>query len=255
MKVDTWMPLYVADLIADTMHLGRADFGSYVLLLCAYWRNKGPLKDDDVILSNICRVTLGEWTATRSALAPMFQIQDGHWHHKRIEAELKEAIRLLEARKRGADATNRGKRNARRAECDPLSATHCGVPSPSPFRSERDAEANPPIELPPGFPKTDAEAKCHSAFIGCSDAFTLMTWNKAVSRGGCDAKDIPIRNFRAYLAAEWSYEQNRKHRQNSGSNKPNHPPRVDRSAGTANEGRANDYANLGKMVVGVSNPQ
>ena len=82
-----------------------------------------------------------------------------------------------------------------------------------------------------------------------------MTWNKAVSRGGCDAKDIPIRNFRAYLAAEWSYEQNRKHRPNSGTNKPNHPPRVDRSAGTANEGRANDYANLGKMVVGVRNPQ
>jgi len=119
MKVDTWMPLYVADLVADTLHLSRSDLGSYMLLLCAYWRNKGPLSDDDNFLRNICRATQSEWPATRSALAPFFQIEHGKWRHKRIDKELGDAIRKVEAKRRGAEAANHAKRNALRAQSDP----------------------------------------------------------------------------------------------------------------------------------------
>ncbi len=39
--------------------------------------------------------------------------------------------------------------------------------------------------------------------------FVRDTLDKALSRGGRDAKDTPIRSWPHYLAREWTYEQNR----------------------------------------------
>lgn len=108
---------------------------------------------------------------------------------------------------------------------------------------ERNPE--PPIEPPPGFPRTLAAAQAQAANVGCPAEFIEKTWSKALSRGGRDARDVPIRNWRAYLATEWSYERERMHKQNGSPRHPVHRPGVDRSAGTANEGKANDYCGLG----------
>lgn len=90
--------------------------------------------------------------------------------------------------------------------------------------AEAEAEADPglparEVELPPSFPKTEAEARGHAAFVGCPDEFATKMWNKACSRGGRDAKDVPLRNFRAYLAIEWAYERERQAKNGS---TPNH---------------------------------
>ena len=67
-KTDIWMPIYIGDLVADTTHLSRADFGSYLLLIFLYWRRRGPLPDDDNALSEAARVALRDLaTGTRGA--------------------------------------------------------------------------------------------------------------------------------------------------------------------------------------------
>jgi len=107
-KSDIWIPIYIGDLLADTTHLSRADFGSYLLLIFLYWRRRRPLPDDDKALSEAARVALRDWPPVRKMLAEFFQIGDGVWRQKRIDAELDrtKSVRKAKSRagKRGAAA-------------------------------------------------------------------------------------------------------------------------------------------------------
>lgn len=85
-----WMPLYIADYIADTTRLTTEQHGAYLLLIMDYWRN-GPLPDDDAALANITRLQVPAWKKHRSTIARMFQVEGGEWRHKRIDAERLEA--------------------------------------------------------------------------------------------------------------------------------------------------------------------
>ena len=85
-KPDIWMPLYVADYLADTAYLTTEHHGAYLLMLMAYWRN-GPIPDNDRIISSITRQSDDAWSITRAVLEPFFQVSDGYWVHKRVEQE------------------------------------------------------------------------------------------------------------------------------------------------------------------------
>jgi len=65
------------------------------------------------------------------------------------------------------------------------------------------------VELPAHFPKSAEDAAEAGKFENVPREFAIKTWNKAASRGGRDARDVPIRNFRAYLQTEWAYERER----------------------------------------------
>ena len=105
-NIDKWIPIYIGDLLADTLHLSRADFGSYLLLIFAYWRRRGPLPDDDDALSEIARVAVRDWAPVRKVLAEFFQIGGGVWRHKRIDAELETAKRLHVAKSQAGKLGN-----------------------------------------------------------------------------------------------------------------------------------------------------
>src|SRR5258705_8106351 len=130
-KHNIWMPLFVGDLIADTTHLSRADFGSYMLLICLYWRRREPLPDDDPALSAAARATLEEWKAIRPVLAQFFDIANGVWRHKRIDEELEISRRRYEGNRRGAEKTNSARRKPRTTPSDTPSAPLTGVQSQS----------------------------------------------------------------------------------------------------------------------------
>lgn len=90
-KASTWMPLYIGDYLADTMHLEAREHGAYLLLLMHYWRN-GPLPDNDRALSGIARVDRKTWdTDTGPIVRAFFTARDGFLHQKRMEAERSQA--------------------------------------------------------------------------------------------------------------------------------------------------------------------
>jgi uncharacterized protein YdaU (DUF1376 family) len=85
-KTDIWMPVYIGDYLADTMHLSTEQHGAYLLLLFHLWR-RGILQDDDVVLAQITGLSVKAWSICRIVLAEFFEIRDGLWHHGRVERE------------------------------------------------------------------------------------------------------------------------------------------------------------------------
>lgn len=88
MSAIPYMPLYVADYLADAAHLTTEEHGAYMLLIMTYWQRGKPLPADPCRLANIARMTNERWTDVQRTLSEFFVIGDGVWAHKRIESEL-----------------------------------------------------------------------------------------------------------------------------------------------------------------------
>ncbi len=97
-KTDGWMPLYVADYLADTTRLTTEQHGAYLLLIIDYWRN-GPPETDDQTLASITKLTVAQWRKHAPKLLAMFHIKDGKLWHKRIEQERAKAGVIIDARR------------------------------------------------------------------------------------------------------------------------------------------------------------
>lgn len=265
------MPLYVGDYLKDTMHLSPEQHGVYDLLIMNYWIRGEALPDNDDYLARVSKSSLETWHSHRSVIGSFFIIGEGLWRHKRVELELEKARKLRESKskggKMGAFAKWRGKAMpVPMAEAcqsdDSANGTANGTPNETPYGKTMTLQpSHSPIEYniekvdslvepPANFPKTLDEAKAHAAFVGCTEDFAELTWHKAMSRGGRDARDIPVRNWRSFLATEWTFhkaQQEKEKRKQNANNPQNSQRSSDRAAGTLNEGKASQYAGIGKI--------
>ena len=96
MSATPWMPLYVADYIADTRRLTTEQHGAYLLLLLDSWVS-GALPDDDDVLARVAGLDAERWAQVRPVIAGYFQIADGQWVHARIEREREHAQAYAQA--------------------------------------------------------------------------------------------------------------------------------------------------------------
>ncbi len=83
-----YMPLFIAEYLADTAHLSTVEHGAYLLLIMNYWQRQKPLPADQRKLARIARVSDEEWHGISETLAEFFREEDGEWRHKRIDAEM-----------------------------------------------------------------------------------------------------------------------------------------------------------------------
>jgi uncharacterized protein YdaU (DUF1376 family) len=142
-KTDTWMPLYIGDYLKDTMHLSRADHGSYLLLIMAYWVNGGPLPNDPEYLAGVARASQEEWQTLSKRLARFFQTDASAWRHERIEKEIARAKQQQETKSRAGRkgaAAKYGRTVAQAQQTHPSAtlqpvadASQTDTPSPSPI--------------------------------------------------------------------------------------------------------------------------
>lgn len=156
---DTWMPLYIGDYLADTLHLSAEQHGAYLMLLMAAWRKGGALQDDDSQLAAVAKVSPQQWKKHKPVLAAFFHVEGGIWRQKRLNAELAIAVESQQKKqaagkagasarygKGSADATADASANAgsnRMATADDPHR-HPNTPSPS------------PVNLTPPTPLADA---------------------------------------------------------------------------------------------------
>lgn len=83
-----YMPLFVADYLADTAHLTPAQHGAYLLLIMNYWQRGKPLPNDDARLAQIAKMNKRDWAHNRHAILEFFTEQDNLLIHSRITHEL-----------------------------------------------------------------------------------------------------------------------------------------------------------------------
>ncbi len=91
-----WMPLYIADYLRKTTHLGALESGAYLHLIMDYWQNDG-LPDDERQLARIAKLTEREGKSCRATLQAFFH--DG-WKHERIDDEIAHAADVSDKRKK-----------------------------------------------------------------------------------------------------------------------------------------------------------
>jgi uncharacterized protein YdaU (DUF1376 family) len=130
-KVKVWMPLFIGAYLADTQRLSTEQHGAYLLLIMDYWMNGAPA-DDDEELAQITKLSLSAWKKTKVKIVKFFTLTDGHWFHKRIEKELKDAKANKEkavTKAKNAAEKRWGKHNSEQPSPESLGSATSNAPS------------------------------------------------------------------------------------------------------------------------------
>ncbi len=122
-----WMPLYVADYLADTRHLSTTEHGAYLLLIMHAWTNNGQLPLDEARLARIAGLNSREWTASRAVILDFFARYEDGYRNKRVDAELSRTDALIEKRRRAGKASAASRRQRSASTC----STHVGTEAPT----------------------------------------------------------------------------------------------------------------------------
>lgn len=159
-KPDTWMPVYPAAYLANTLHLNAAQHGGYFLLLMHGWKNGGILPLADAELQNITRMKDREWKESRGVLLAFFDKGPNGYSQDRQLEEIAKAEKMVEGKSKagraGAQARwqNDGRGNDRmmaEAEAEAMTEECRGdapLPLPTP-KARTKTKRDPPTAFAP----------------------------------------------------------------------------------------------------------
>lgn len=82
---DIWMPIYIGDYLADTMHLSLEEHGAYFMAIMHYWKQGGAIPSSH--LKNVLRCS----DVTFNVTLAFFKEENGLLYHNRIDEELEKA--------------------------------------------------------------------------------------------------------------------------------------------------------------------
>lgn len=236
-----YFQFYGDDFIAGTIEMSQAEVGAYMRLLCHQW-SRGHLPADEEKLRRIAGGNV-----TEDVLAKFPTWDDGLRRNRRMERVRTEQQEFRDGQRRKGQASalargyqlkshqngthpqpdtqpnsNRGStavQPSHQPEAQPDTQPKPNLPSPSPSPSPipppeegahtQTREAEQRVELPMGFPVTLEVAVLAADTVGCTREFAATQWAQAMSRGGRDSRDVPIRRWPSYLAACRDYQANR----------------------------------------------
>lgn len=98
-KPDVWMPFYIGDYLADTLHLDAEQHGAYLLLLMAAWMRGGDLPNDDAQLQRIARCDKAAWKRVKPVVIGFFTASAEKLTQGRLVVEYANAVRANNAQR------------------------------------------------------------------------------------------------------------------------------------------------------------
>ena len=117
-----YMPLFVADYLADTAHLTTAQHGAYLLLIMNYWQRGAPLPNDDARLAKIARMSRRDWDRNRNTICEFFTVEENMLCHPRIASELSRVASKSLKSKEAAQASVQRRFGVRSTGVEPTEA-------------------------------------------------------------------------------------------------------------------------------------
>lgn len=109
-----YMQFYVAEYLADTMHLTTEEHGAYLLLIFNYWQTGKPIPKNR--LSRIAKISNDRWTTVEDSLKEFFNDNGTEWVHKRIEADLALVAEAHAQKAAAGKASAESRKRAKQAE-------------------------------------------------------------------------------------------------------------------------------------------
>ncbi|EJY3830734.1 DUF1376 domain-containing protein [Escherichia coli] len=109
-----YMQLYIADYLADTMHLSAEEHGAYLLLMFNYWQTGKPIPKNR--LAKIARLTNERWADVEPSLQEFFFDNGEEWVHLRIEEDLASVREKLTKKSAAGKASVQARRSRKEAD-------------------------------------------------------------------------------------------------------------------------------------------
>ncbi|VVT52244.1 Uncharacterized phage-associated protein YdaU [Kosakonia radicincitans] len=126
-----YMQLYIADYLADTMHLSTEEHGAYLLLMFNYWQTGRAIPKNR--LAKIARLSNERWSAVEASLKEFFNDNGTEWVQERIERDL-EAVRSSVNQKSAAGKASARARKAKKSTEEQRSGNERSTGVESPFK-------------------------------------------------------------------------------------------------------------------------
>lgn len=109
-----YIQLYIADYLADTMHLATEEHGAYLLLIFNYWQTGKAIPKKR--LQKIARVPNDRWPSVEDSLSEFFTDDGDNWVHERIERDLESVMEAQEQRARAGKASAEARKRAKQTK-------------------------------------------------------------------------------------------------------------------------------------------
>ncbi|MBD8493851.1 DUF1376 domain-containing protein [Pseudomonas syringae] len=166
-----YIQLYVADYLADTMHLTTEEHGAYLLLIFNYWQTGKPIPTNR--LARISRLSNERWTDVERSLREFFNERSNEWVHDRIERDLEAVRATQEQRIAAGKASAEARKQAGKAR-KPRGANARSTPVEIPLnenptnkeekRRDTDIEETPPPPREDDFPPSPLDLDTRDRF-------------------------------------------------------------------------------------------